>query len=388
MASIQKRELPPLKGSEKPRKVWRARYRDAAGKEHARHFPRRVDAEKWLDEVTASVVTGTYVDPDAGKITFKAFFDEWSARQRWSSGTLDAATRAVRSTTFRDVPLAKIAPEHVEEWVKEMTLPAATRKEGLAVSTQKMRLNYVKMTFAAAVRGRRISLDPSADVKVKTKKKRADADELEIPTPEQVAAVLAEADPMFRGFIAVCAFAGLRLGEAAGLQVGDVDFLRRTLKVRRQVQGATNGEAVLVDPKAGSTRTIYVPEALTTLLAAHVEDVGTRGEDRFFFSNGGYLFNRNSAGHYWREAAKGADLTGFTLHSLRHYFASGLIRAGCDVVTVQRALGHSQPSITLDVYSSLWPDAEDRTRAAAAEMMSDVLGSPADSLRTGGDSAP
>lgn len=377
MASIQKR----ANGS------WRARYRDAAGKEHARHFSRKVDAQRWLDEVTTSVVTGMYVDPRAGDITFKGFFDEWSARQVWTDGTLDAASRAVRSTSFRDLPLAKIAPEHVEEWVKEMTLPAATRKEGLAVSTQKMRLAYVKMTFTAAVKGRRIALDPSTDVKIKTKKKRAD-DELEIPTPEQVAAVLEAADTMFQPFIAVCAFAGLRLGEAAGLQVGDVDFLRRTVKLRRQVQGSTNAAATLVPPKAGSSRTIYVPEGLTTMLAKHVEDVGTRGEERFLFSNGGYLFHRNSAGHYWREAAKGAGLTGFTLHSLRHYYASGLIRAGCDVVTVQRALGHSQPSITLNVYSSLWPDAEDRTRSAAAAMMTDALGSAADSVRTPGLSAP
>lgn len=388
MASIQKRELPLKSGEDKPRHVWRARYRDAAGKEHSRHFPRKVDAQKWLDEVTASVVTGMYVDPAAGRVTFKAFFYEWSARQDWTAGTLDAATRAVLSTPFADMPLAKIAPEHVEEWLKEMTRPAATRKHGLAASTRKMRLNYVQMTFAAAVRGRRIAVSPAADARVKMPKKATDADELEIPTPEQVAAVLEAADPMFRGFIAVCAFAGLRLGEAAGLQVGDVDFLRRTLKVRRQVQGATNTEAVLLPPKAGSSRTIYVPAGLTTLLAKHVEDVGTRGEERFFFSNGGYLFNRNSAGHYWREAAKGADLTGFTLHSLRHYFASGLIREGCDVVMVQRALGHSAPSITLDVYSSLWPDAEDRTRSAAAAMMSDVLGSRADSVRTGGASAP
>lgn len=379
MASIQKRD----NGS------WRARYRDAAGKEHARHFARKVDAQRWLDEVTTSIVTGQYVDPRAGDVTFRAFFDEWSARQVWTAGTLDAATRAVRSTTFQELPLSRIAPEHVEEWVKGMTLPAATRKEGLAASTQKMRLNYVKMTFAAAVRARRIAVDPSADVKVKATRKRGDeGEELEIPTPEEVAAVLAAADVMFRPFIAVCAFAGLRLGEAAGLQVGDVDFLRRTVKVRRQVQGATNGETTLVPPKAGSGRTIYVPEDLTTMLARHVEDVGTRGEERFLFSNGGYLFNRNSAGHYWREAAKGAGLEGFTLHSLRHYFASGLIRAGCDVVTVQRALGHSQPSITLDVYSSLWPDAEDRTRSAAAAMMTDVLGSPADSVRTPGASAP
>ena len=44
---------------------WRARYRDEGGKEHARHFPRKVDAQRWLDEVTASLVTGQYVDPNA-----------------------------------------------------------------------------------------------------------------------------------------------------------------------------------------------------------------------------------------------------------------------------------------------------------------------------------
>ncbi|MGO8941240.1 MAG: tyrosine-type recombinase/integrase [Mycobacterium sp.] len=54
------------------------------------------------------------------------------------------------------------------------------------------------------------------------------------------------------------------------------------------------------------------------------------------------------------------------MHDLRHFYASGLIAAGCDVVTVQRALGHSSPSVTLDTYSHLWPDANDRTRKAAA----------------------
>jgi hypothetical protein len=48
---------------------WRARYRDAAGKEHARHFDRKIDGQQWLDQVTASVVTNTYVDPAAGRVT-------------------------------------------------------------------------------------------------------------------------------------------------------------------------------------------------------------------------------------------------------------------------------------------------------------------------------
>ena len=45
----------------------------------------------------------------------------------------------------------------------------------------------------------------------------------------------------------------------------------------------------------------------------------------------------------------------FTLHDLRHFYASGLIAAGCDVVTVQHALGHSPPTITLNTYVHLWP---------------------------------
>jgi integrase len=62
---------------------------------------------------------------------------------------------------------------------------------------------------------------------------------------------------------------------------------------------------------------------------------------------------------------RAAGIGPFTLHDLRHFYASGLIASGCDVVTVQRALGHSSATITLGVYSHLWPTAEDRTRAAA-----------------------
>ena len=55
---------------------------------------------------------------------------------------------------------------------------------------------------------------------------------------------------------------------------------------------------------------------------------------------------------------------------------------GCDVVTVQRASGHSSAAITLTTYSHLWPDANDRTRKAASGLMEQSLGSAADVLRT------
>lgn len=50
-------------------------------------------------------------------------------------------------------------------------------------------------------------------------------------------------------------------------------------------------------------------------------------------------------------------------HGLRHYYATLLIHAGASVKTVQLALGHSTPTITLNEYVHEWPDVLDRTRA-------------------------
>jgi len=72
-------------------------------------------------------------------------------------------------------------------------------------------------------------------------------------------------------------------------------------------------------------------------------------------------------------AAAGQE--GIPLHDLRHFYASGLIAAGYDVVTVQRALGHAKAGTTLETYSHLWPSAEDKTRKAATALAEEVLGS-------------
>lgn len=197
--------------AKRPDGRWRARYRDAAGKEHSRHFPRKVDGQKWLDEVTAAVVTGQYVDPGAGRITFAAYYKDWSARQVWEPGTVRAMDLAAGSVTFSAVPMGKLVSSHVEEWAKSMTV----RK--LAPGTVHTRFNNVRSVFRSAVRDRIIFTDPSAGVRL-PRRRRAEA-AMCIPTIEDVGSLLEAADPGFRPFIALCAFAGLRLGEAAALQV-------------------------------------------------------------------------------------------------------------------------------------------------------------------------
>jgi integrase len=101
------------------------------------------------------------------------------------------------------------------------------------------------------------------------------------------------------------------------------------------------------------------------------------------FTLSGKPITRSMFRHKWRAAAQTAGLpagTGF--HALRHYYASLLIRHGESVresvKTVQARLGHASAVETLDTYSHLWPDSDDRTRDA----IDSVLGSTADPLRT------
>lgn len=361
-------------------KRWMARYRPHTNAaEITKSFEKKVDAKDWLTEQTAAIVTGLWADPKAGKVTFSSFAERWSGRQIWADSTKESNATAIESVTFKDVPLGQLRKSHVEQWVKAM------HNRGLAPSTIGVRYSVIRSVLKGAVSDKVISTDPSDGVKL-PKERRAEA-AMTIPTTEQVGAALADCDevePHFYAFVAVAAFAGLRLGEVAGLQVGDINFLRRTIKINRQIQGNGRGKTKVVPPKHGSERTVYVSEELIKIIAKHVEDHAptedpTHPGELWIFGTGGWVYQRNNAGHAWRRLRERAGLDDFTLHDLRHFYASALIADGCDVVTVQKALGHSLPSITLNTYSHLWPSAEDKTRAASSRLAQSVL---ADQART------
>ena len=84
-------------------------------------------------------------------------------------------------------------------------------------------------------------------------------------------------------------------------------------------------------------------------------------------------WSRNRFGETWRAAVARAKLpNGTRFHDLRHFYASLLIRHGESVKAVQARLGHASAAETLDTYSHLWPDSDDRTR----EAVDNVLGAP------------
>ena len=176
----------------------------------------------------------------------------------------------------------------------------------------------------------------------------------------------------WRALVVTLAGSGLRIGEALGLQVSDVDFLRRTINVERQrVQSGHLGP-----PKSKTSRRVVpvgrvVIEELAAHLAAHPSDgplfVNEIREP--------LVYRRWQT--IWGTAARQVGVD-FTSHDLRHFFASALISGGASVKQVQTVLGHSSAVITLQTYSHLWPGDDDRTR----DVMDAALSPLADSLRT------
>ena len=248
---------------------WRARYRNPeTGRQHERSFDKQVAAVRWRRQQLDALDRGRWVDPEAGKVSFIRYFEAWERDQLWTDGTRKAMSLAARSTTFADADLRLVRPSHVEAWVKSMTVATSARPRPLAPGTIKTRFVNVRSVFRAAVRDGMIATDPTAQVRLPRLRKREAA--MTIPTPEVVHGILNASEPRFRAFVGLCAFAGLRLGEAAALQVSDVDFLRRQVHVRRQVQRLEAGVVEIRLPKYNSERTVNVADALLELLAEHV----------------------------------------------------------------------------------------------------------------------
>ena len=136
---------------------WRARYRDAAGKEHSRHFGRRVDAQAWLDAVTTAVQTGTYTDPRRGRVSV----GEWSAR--WLDGqvhlkpsTHERYAGIMREHVvprWRDVRLADVEHSAVQAWLSGL---AARRSAATVVKVHRV----MSLIMKTAVKDRRLAINP------------------------------------------------------------------------------------------------------------------------------------------------------------------------------------------------------------------------------------
>lgn len=358
MASIKKR----------PDGKYRARYRDESDKEHARHFTRRVDAQKWLDGQTAALVAGTHVAPKTAKTTVA----DWCATWLAGYGTRRAST--VRNAqmhvahivaAFGPMQLASVRPSHVKAWTTKL------REDGFADSYVYALHGRLGQIFSDAVHDGIVPRSPcSRRTSPMKAKQRA-----YVASTEEVWALHDAMPERLRAAVLLGAFVGLRVAEACGLRVSDVDFMRGVVTPAVQYPAQPLKTEISRTP-------VPVPQSLALQLSAHV--ARWRAETLLTGDDGQQL------GPWLLERAVRAARTkveglpaGFRYHDLRHYFASLLIASGANVKVVQARLRHASATTTLDTYGHLFPDSDEATRTAVET----VLVARADYLRTSGASA-
>ncbi|WP_109507215.1 tyrosine-type recombinase/integrase [Nocardioides speluncae] len=363
MSSIKKR----------PNGRWRARYRDGRGKEPMKTFDRKVDAQRWLDEQTAALVTGQYVDPRAGKETFKTYAEQWRTRQihrERTEETFESILRLHLYPTLGDVPLDRIRKADVQKLVKAWTVKAKP-------STVEGRFTVLSIVLKAAVGDRRIIESPTAGVKLPP----LPAKSALVPiTTETVVAVRDAMPGHFRALVTVGAGTGMRRSELLGLTVDRVDFLRKTVRVDRQLAKGSGDVPTWCEPKTvASDRLIPVADVVIEALSAHLAAYPAHKTGLIFQSAIGTPLRPSTLWTAWHRAAKAVG-TDATPHDLRHYYASVQIRGGQSIKVLQALLGHKSATETLDTYGHLMGDEDDRSRA----VVQSALGIPAGAARAEG----
>lgn len=351
---------------------WRPRYRDAAGKEHAKHFERKVDAQRWLDQVTASLVTGTYIDPVLSRITV----GEWGARWLDGHSAIKLSTKTRYESLLRvhvlprwgTVPVSAANVADVEAWLSQLTA------SGLAASSVRHSYRVLSLILEHAVRAGRLPRNPVKGASLP----RARRAEKRFLTHAQLQDLAIAADHD-RLIIEVLGYTGLRFGEFAALRVCRVDLMRRRLEVAESVT-EIQGKAVFGTPKTHHRRSVPFPRSLLEPLT---ELVAGRDPNELLFTGpgGGMLRVGNFRRRVFDDAARQVGLEGLTPHELRHTAASLAVSAGANVKAVQRLLGHASAAMTLDVYSGLFDDDLD---GLADRLDEAAVRARADSVRTVG----
>jgi integrase len=342
---------------------WRARYRDPAGRERAKSFARKVDAERFLVGIEDAKLRGAYVDPAAGKIRF----GEWAERWYTTTAHLKPSTRRDYRMlldhqvlpAFGDWSLASIDTLAVKEW------RAGLLAGGLSPKRAGKALQVLSQVLASAVEGGRLARNAATGVRPPKVQRK----EMHFLDADQVEWLATAADLRYRPLILFAAYTGLRPCELVALRVGRLDLLRCTARV---VEAAVEVSRLEWGPvKTHEARIVRMPRSVAEEVAASLAARPHNGEALVFTAPmGGPLSRADFVKYYFKPAVLAANEAisklskdqrpaplpeGLRFYDLRHTCASLLIAQGASVKAVQAQLGHATASITLDTYGHLFP---------------------------------
>jgi integrase len=328
------------------------------------------DAQRELAKLVASADDGTL--PDASRVTVAEYLRAWLAgalnlspktRERY-----DELVQHQIAPHLGDVKLQKLRPEHLEQW------HSALIATGISARTVGHAHRVLSVALKRALENGSVSRNVAAVRRPPAVEER----EVEILSPDQVKAVLDSLRGHSLHPIASLALTtGMRRGELLALEWSDVDLDRAVLRVERSLEETRAGLRLKPPKTKRGRRNIALPPEAVAMLREHRKmqmelrlALGRGGQPMLVFSTiEGKHLKPNGLSRSWRQTCKAKKLPRVQFHALRHTHASTLIRAGVDVLTISRRLGHSKAAMTLDVYGHLMEGSD----AAAAKAVEGVL---------------
>lgn len=338
--------------------TWRVRWRDHQGKQRARSFARKVDADRHERAVLTDLRRGDYVGADAGTTTVREWADIWlDSAHKLKQGGIDTYRRDLDKYILPELgplPLARLTEQAIDGFLR------MERDRGLASSTRRRHYATIRRMAQVAVERNMLTKNPCDKVDAP----RVETVEMRFLEVAQIDAVADEIGDRYRAWVYVAAYGGLRWSETVGLRRAHVGDGRITVSEQliRRADGKWHRDA----PKtAKGKRAVTVPKFLDDLLAVHLATWSQATPDGLVFVNkdGGHLgpgFNNN----VFKPALRRAGVDPKTrIHDLRHTAVALSIKAGAHPKAIQERMGHASIAVTLDRYGHLFSGMDEQLAA-------------------------
>lgn len=338
-----------------------------------RGFKTKRDANLFLASVEVDKATGAFIDPAMANKTIAELGPPWLERKQTLKPSayrpLEIAWRVHVEPAWGKFPITKIMFSDVQAWVTNLSIGDAKAKpvkKPKSATTVIRAYGVLAAILDDAVKDRRLQANPARGVDLPRKSKKDHV----FLSHEQIRD-LADSSK-YPALIRVLAYCGLRWGEVTGLRVQDVDMIRRRLNVNQNAVDV-GGKIKVGTPKSHERRSVPFPEFLAPAIGEackgkHREDLVFPNED------GSYLrhIDMRERKSWFGSAVITSGVPRVTPHDLRHTAASFAVSAGANVKAVQRMLGHSSASMTLDVYAELFDDDLDGVAVALNDAVSQM----------------
>jgi len=367
MASIRKRTWQTGKGE---KTAWIADYFDQAGKRHIKTCKTKKEADAWLVNTRHEVQQGNHT-PASASITVAEAGELWIA-QGETDGLEASTLRQYRQHLdyhikpfIGAVKLAELAPGGVQNLrnllIREKRSRVMAKKVvaslgailATAMACGKVARNVVREQARQSRRQNRLD---------KRHERRLEVG-VDIPTKDEIRAILAHAQGRWRALVVTAIFTGLRASELRGLRWDDIDLEREALQVRQRADRWNT----IGSPKsdAGKREVPLAPMVANALKEWRI--ACPKGEMNLVFPNTkgnvDSLPNMHRRGLGALQVAAGLAVDPFHpkygLHAFRHAAASLFIEQGFAPKRVQALMGHSSIQVTFDTYGHLFPSEKD-----------------------------